>query len=152
VHFDFRGVELFATMPGKCALDLTGSSGCTLWTPHIIGVDCAIGLLEARPEDDQAMPETSGRARVSRTIVALQLEGVFSLAAYYNCAAEESKIYGGNIEAQAGKYATFWSRQIHPEDREAVLVATPHSTPGNANSIVRGGAVEGPTLSALHAS
>lgn len=124
-HFDFRGVQLRANLPRQCALDLTGSSGCTLWSPHLTAANCAIGLLESRPENDGA---SSGK----HTIIAPHISGIFEIAAYYNCAAEETKIFGGRIENQQGKYTAYWGREVHPADRQAVTDATPHSQPGNS--------------------
>lgn len=124
-HFDFRGVQLRANLSRQCALDLTGSSGCTLWSPHLTAANCAIGLLESRPENDGA---SSGK----QTIIAPHISGIFEIAAYYNCAAEETKIFGGRIENQQGKYTAYWGREVHPDDRQAVADATPHSQPGNS--------------------
>lgn len=124
-HFDFRGVQLFANTANRCAMDLTGSSGCVLWSPHITSLNCAIGILESRPEDD-------GRSSGKQTIIAPHIGGVFTIAAYYNCAAEESKIFGGRIHNQDGRYAAYWGREVHARDREDFTTITPHSRPGNS--------------------
>jgi hypothetical protein len=124
-HFDFRGVELYANIPNRCVMDLTGSSGCTLWSPHITSANCAIGLLESRPEND-------GRSSGKQTIIAPHIGGIFTIAAYYNCAAEESKIFGGRIDNQNGRYAAYWGREVHARDREDFKTITPHSEPGNS--------------------
>jgi hypothetical protein len=124
-HFDFRGVQLFANVPNRCAMDLTGSTGCTLWSPHITSTGCAIGLLESRPEND-------GRSSGKQTIIAPHIGGVFTIAAYYNCAAEESKIFGGRIDNQNGRYAAYWGREVHSRDREDFKTITPYHEPGNS--------------------
>lgn len=124
-HFDFHGAELYANIPNRCVMDLTGSSGCTLWSPHITSMGCAIGLLESRPEND-------GRSSGKQTIIAPQIGGVFTIATYYNCAAEESKIIGGRFDNQNGRYVAYWGREVHARDQEDFKTVTPHSTPGNS--------------------